>query len=118
MKLRFAPLYSISTILLFNLHVFAQNNHHRLLLGISKVDHKLVLMDSKTYQVINKIDIGEDPHEVTVSSDGKTAYVSNTGFGTLHDINVIDLVQQRALKTIDTRPLWGPHGLSYTDNKL
>ncbi|QES91006.1 YncE family protein [Rhizosphaericola mali] len=110
---------SIVIALLFNFHIIqAQSNQHRLLLGISKVDHKLVLMDAKTYQVLNKVDIGEDPHEVTVSSDGKTAYVSNTGFGSLHEINVIDLVHQKAIKNIDTRPLWGPHGLSYTNNEL
>lgn len=118
MTIRFAPFIYTSTLIFFSSNLFAQNNHHQLLLGISKVDRKLVMMDATTYQVINKVDIGADPHEVTVSSDGKTAYVSNTGFGTLHDINVIDLVQQKALKTIDTRPLWGPHGLSYTNNEL
>lgn len=60
----------------------------------------------------------EDPHEVITSADGKTAYVSNTGFGVLHEINVIDLVNLQPLKNIDTRPLYGPHGLSFTSGQL
>lgn len=96
----------------------AQENLKRMILGISKTDHILALIDPLTLKVVNKIPIGEDPHEVEVSSDGRTAYVSNTGFGVLHEINVIDLVNQKALSNINTQPLYGPHGLSFTDGKL
>lgn len=96
----------------------AQQAGKRLLLGISKTDHMLVVIDPVTLKTITRIPIGEDPHEVTTSADGKTAYVSNTGFGVLHEINVIDLVGLKPLKNIDTRPLYGPHGLSFTGGKL
>lgn len=90
----------------------------RTILAISKTDHVLAILDPATLKVIARIPIGEDPHEVIASVDGKTAYVSNTGFGVLHEINVIDLVNQKPLKNIDTRPLSGPHGLSFTGGKL
>ena len=96
----------------------AQQKANRFLLGISKADHILALIDPETLKVVNRIPIGEDPHEVEVSADGKTAYVSNTGFGALHEINVIDIVNQKALSNIDTQPLYGPHGLAFTNNKL
>jgi hypothetical protein len=44
---------------------------------------------------------------VDASSDGKTAYVSNTGGGRFHEIDVIDLVAHKALPAIDTTPLIG-----------
>lgn len=65
----------------------------RVILAISKTDHVLVLLDPVTFKTIARIPVGEDPHEVVVN--GTTAYVSNTGFGTLHEINVIDLATQK-----------------------
>jgi YVTN family beta-propeller protein len=67
---------------------------------------------------IARVPVGEDPHEVIASADGKTAYVSIYGGGSLHELNVIDLVAQKPLKNIDTRPLFGPHGLTFVDGKV
>jgi YVTN family beta-propeller protein len=89
-----------------------------LLLALSKADHTLAIVDPATLKVITRIPVGEDPHEVIASDDGKTAYVSIYGGGTLHEINVIDLVAQKSLPTIDTRPLYGPHGIVYVNGKV
>jgi YVTN family beta-propeller protein len=64
------------------------------------------------------VPVGSDPHEVIASSDGKTAYVSIYGGGSLHELNVIDLVAQKPLANVDTRPLMGPHGLTFVDGKV
>jgi DNA-binding beta-propeller fold protein YncE len=40
------------------------------------------------------------------------------GGGSLHELNVIDLVTQKPLSNIDTRPLIGPHGLDFVDGKV
>ena len=88
------------------------------LLALSKNDHILAIVDPVTYQVIAKVPVGPDPHEVIASADGKTAYVSNTGGGQSTEINVIDLVAKKPLPNIDTRPLVGPHGLTFSDGKL
>ena len=90
----------------------------QLLLALSKQDHTLAIVDPSTYKVLGKVPVGDDPHEVIASSDGKTAYVSIYGGGSLHTINVIDLVAQKRLDDIDTKPLFGPHGLVFVNNKL
>jgi len=95
----------------------AQSVSHRSLLALSKTDHTLAIVDPATLNVIARIPVGEDPHEVIASSDGRTAYVSIYGGGSLHELNVIDLVSQKTLLNIDTRPLFGPHGLTFVNGK-
>lgn len=90
----------------------------RSLLALSKSDHTMAIVDPVTLKVLARVPVGPDPHEVIASSDGKTAYVSNTGGGRSREINVIDLVAQKALPNIDTRPLVGPHGLAFAGGKL
>jgi YVTN family beta-propeller protein len=68
--------------------------------------------------VLAKMPVGADPHEVIASTDGKMAYVSNTGGGRFHVLNVIDLVAQKTIDSIDTSPLLGPHGLAFANGKL
>ncbi|HEV8514656.1 MAG TPA: cytochrome D1 domain-containing protein [Cyclobacteriaceae bacterium] len=96
----------------------AQSAKQSYLLALSKGDHTLAIVNSSTLKVIAKIPVGPDPHEVIASSDGKMAYVTNTGGGKSYEINVIDLVSQKALPNIDTRPLFGPHGITFVDDKV
>lgn len=96
----------------------AQSTPTRSLLALSKADHMLVIVDPVTLKVIARIPVGEDPHEVIVSSDGKMAYVTITGGGRSHEINKLDLVAQKPLPTIDTRPLLGPHGIVFVNGKV
>ena len=83
----------------------AQSTPRRSLLALSKTNHTLAIVDPVTLKVIVRIPVGEDPHEVVASSDGRTAYVCIYGGGSLHEINIIDLVAQKPLLNIDTRPL-------------
>jgi YVTN family beta-propeller protein len=96
----------------------AQATPKRALLALSKANHTLSVVDPGTLKVIASIPVGEDPHEVVASADGKTAYVCIYGGGSLHEINAIDLVGQKPLKDIDTRPLFGPHDITFVDNKV
>jgi len=98
-----------------SLHSQAQS---RVLLAVSKVDHNLVIVDPATLKVTGRVPVGPDPHEIAVSADGGTAYVSNPGYGSFHEINVINLGTRQALPNIDTKPLLGPHGLSFINQKL
>ena len=95
----------------------AQSTPRRTLLALSKTDHVLAVVDPATLKVIARIPVGTDPHEVISSADGKTAYVSIYGGGSLHELNVIDLVAQKPLASVDTRPLFGPHGLVFEGGK-
>src|SRR4051812_44770655 len=76
----------------------AQSGSHGLLLALSKTNHTLAIVDPTTLKVSARIPVGEDPHEVIASQDGKTAYVSIYGGGSLHTLNVIDLIAQKPLK--------------------
>jgi YVTN family beta-propeller protein len=88
------------------------------LLVLSKRDHTLAIVDPKTLTVRAKAPVGDDPHEVIASADGHTAWVSNYGSGwSLHTLAVIDLIQGKALPTIDLSPLNGAHGLALSGGK-
>ena len=95
----------------------AQTNN-KFLLALSKADHTLAIVDPVSLKVLAKLPVGIDPHEVIASSNGKIAYVAIYGGGTLHEINVLDLVNRKALPNIDTRPLYGPHDVAYVQDKL
>lgn len=95
----------------------AQSTSKRSLLALSKANHTLAIVDPVTLKVIAKVPVGEDPHELVASSDGRTAYVCIYGGGSLHEINIIDLVAQKPLTNIDTRPLFGPHDITFVNGK-
>ena len=96
----------------------AQSTPRRSLLALSKTDRTLAIVDPATLAVLARIPVGSDPHEVIASADGKTAYVTIYGGGSLHEINVIDLVAQKPMASIDTRPLFGPHGITFVNGKV
>jgi DNA-binding beta-propeller fold protein YncE len=96
----------------------AQSTPKRSLLALSKGDHILAIIDPVSLKVIARVPVGADPHEVVASTDGKTAYVTIYGGGSLHELNVIDLVAQKPLPTLDTRPLTGPHGITFVGGKV
>jgi YVTN family beta-propeller protein len=96
-----------------------------------KSEFQLALIDPAAEKVLVKLPTGRGPHEVAVSSDGRTAYVSNFGRysvyspdDTLHDkasntITVIDLVDRKVKNTFDLGTHAGPHGMTVShDGKL
>lgn len=106
-------------ILLYNARaVVAEPTPQRSLLALSKANHTLSIVDPSTLKVLATAPVGPDPHEVIASTDGTTAYVSNTGSGRFHELNAIDLVAQKALPNFDTGALLGPHGLTFVGGKL
>jgi DNA-binding beta-propeller fold protein YncE len=88
------------------------------LLALSKTDRTLAIVNPATLEVIARIPVGNDPHEVIASSDGTTAYVSNYGGGAYNTLAVVDLVAQKALPSIDLGALRGPHGLTFVGGKV
>lgn len=95
----------------------AQASPRRTLLALSKTDHTLAIVDPASLKILARLPVGEDPHEVIASGDGKTAYVTIYGGGSLHELNVLDLVAQKAMTNVDTRPLYGPHGITFVNGK-
>lgn len=96
----------------------AQSTPQRSLLALSKRNHTLAIVDPATLQVVARLPVGPDPHEVIASSDGTKAYVSIYGGGRYHALSVLDLIAQKALPDIDTGALNGPHGLAFVGGKV
>jgi YVTN family beta-propeller protein len=88
------------------------------LLVLSKKAQTLAIVDPSDLKVIARVPVGNDPHEVIGSADGKTAYVSNYGFGAFNTLTPVDLVRQAALPAIDLGALRGPHGLAFAGGKV
>jgi YVTN family beta-propeller protein len=87
------------------------------LLVLSKSDHTLSIVDPVTLKVLAALPSGPDPHEVAVSTDGRTAYISNYNPGS-NVITVVDLAARKVLPPIDLGPLRAPHGLAFAAGKL
>jgi YVTN family beta-propeller protein len=94
-----------------------QGQSKNYLLTLSKADHVMAMVDPVSLKIISRIPVGSDPHEVIASSDGKLAFVTNTNGGRGREINVIDLVSQKALANVDTKSLLGPHGIVFEGGK-
>jgi YVTN family beta-propeller protein len=86
------------------------------LLVLEKEQNTLVIVDPASLTIVARVPVGNDPHEVAVSDDGKTAYISNYSGG--NTIAVVDLVAQKPLPTIDLGALRQPHGLEFVGGKL
>ena len=96
----------------------AQPTPKAALLVVCTNAQKLDIVNPNTLQVVAHIPVGNNPHEVIAATDGRTAYVSNYGFGKFHTITEVNLVTQKRVRTIDVWPLLGPHGVDFVDGKL
>ena len=92
----------------------------RSLLIVEKDATQLVIVDPTSLQIVSKVPVGPDPHEVVASPDGETAYVSNYmgPQGSHHMLSLIDLVARKSLTTIDLGAFERPHGLVFAGGKL
>jgi len=89
------------------------------LLVLNKGDRQLAIVDPASGTVVARVNVGEGPHEVTVSTDGHYAYVGNYGQQTPgNTISVVDLPVQAVLLTVDLGPLRRPHGMFFVDGKV
>jgi len=85
------------------------------LLVLEKEQNTLVIVDPASLTIVARVPVGDNPHEVAVSDDGKIAYITNYGGNT---IAVVDLVAQKPLAPIDLGALRLPHGLEFVGGKL
>lgn len=90
------------------------------LLVLEKDNLQLDIIDPASLKIVGRVPVGQDPHEVIASADGKIAYISNYmgQGGPQHQLSVVDLVGQKALPPIDLGALAGPHGLDFTNGHL
>jgi YVTN family beta-propeller protein len=115
MKSLFASLILLTGML--GIFVQAEDTPANALLILAKQDGMLLVVDPASLHVIARVPVGNDPHEVIASADGKTAYASNYGGGAFNTLAVVDLIAQKALAPIGLGALRGPHGLTFVGGK-
>ncbi|HEX8492127.1 MAG TPA: beta-propeller fold lactonase family protein [Pyrinomonadaceae bacterium] len=82
------------------------------LLALNKQESTLAIIDPQEMKVLAKVQTGDNPHEIVVSADGRTAFVSNYGAQTPgSSLSVIDLETRKEIRRVDLSPLFRPHGL-------
>ena len=100
-------------------HLAAQGQSGARLLVLLKGEgaNAMAIVDPVAGRIVGNVAIGEKPHEITVSDDGKLAFATNTGGGG-RTISVIDLVAQKELRRVDIGPLTHVHGIQFAGGKV
>jgi YVTN family beta-propeller protein len=106
-------------VLLFGVSQLDAQRASSRLLVLNKEDATLAIVDPDSGNVLGRVPVGQGPHELVTSSDGKYAFASNYGGPAPgHTISMIDIAAQKELRRIDTAPLSRPHGLDFGGGKL
>lgn len=101
---------TLAIALLFGAALSAQSSPK--LVVVNKSENTLAIVDVESGKVLGRAPTGEGPHEVAVSADNRTAYVSNYGSREPgHTLSVIDLAANHA-RQVDLGPLRRPHGIT------
>src|SRR5262245_49823455 len=89
-------------------------------LVLNKEDATFVIVDPVAGKVLGTVPVGQGPHELAVSTDGKSAFASNYGTGPApgSTISMIDIATLKEVRRIDVSPLRRPHGLWFSGGKL
>jgi YVTN family beta-propeller protein len=90
------------------------------LLILEKSDDSVAIVDPTSLKIVARVPVGEDPHEIVTSPDGKVAYISNYGGNdsNLNTISVVDLAAQKPLPAVNLGALHSAHGLDFAGGKL
>src|SRR6516164_5024660 len=90
------------------------------LLVLNKEDANLAIVDPMSGSVVGRVPVGQGPHELVTSTDGRFAFAANYGTGPApgKTISMIDLAAMKELRRIDVSPLSRPHGLDFAGGKL
>jgi YVTN family beta-propeller protein len=73
------------------------------------------ILDPATGKLVGSVPVGEDPHGVAASADGKFAYVANDNGCSL---SVIDLAARKEVRRIDLGPGSRPHDVQVAGGKV
>ena len=116
-KLLFA--LCVGIIFVFKSYTIVIGQTKPVLAVLNKDEATMVLIDPISMKITGKVPVGNGPHEVVLSTDGKTAFVANYGAQTPgSSISVIGVATAKELRRFDTSPLLRPHGLQYLGGKL
>ena len=74
----------------------------------------LAIVDPVSEKILGRVPTVKDPHEVTVTPDGKLAFVASPSQG----IAVIDVPGMKEVRRLDTAPGSAPHDVLFAGGKL
>lgn len=115
---RTAAFVSLGIIFVFKGYIIAIGQKP-VLVVLNKTDNDMVAVDPATMKVTGRVAVGDGPHEVVLSADGKTAYVANYGAQTPgSSLSVIDLETIKETRRVDLLPLMRPHGLQMIGGRI
>ncbi len=80
-----------------------------LLLVANKAEDTVSFIDVETGKTLGHATTGHHPHELAVTSDGKTAFVANYGAG--DSLSVIDVSARAERRRLPLAPYRDPHGI-------
>jgi YVTN family beta-propeller protein len=119
MRILRAFFIAISAFLFLFSSQFYSQTSQKYLLVLNKNDASLTILDPSDLKVLGKVTVGDSPHEVVASSDGKLAFVANYGAQTPgNSLSVIDLQTRKELRRVDLSPLVRPHGIQEIGGKI
>ena len=89
------------------------------LVVLNKQESTLAIIDPVEMKVLGKVPTGDNPHEVVLLQDGKTAIVANYGAQTPgNSFSVIDIEAKKELRRVSLLPLMRPHGIQEIGGKV
>ena len=110
----------LTSLIVFSVTTVSAQPVKPVLVAVNKGEASMSIIDPITMKVTGKVAVGDGPHEVVLSADGKTAYVANYGGaqGPGSSLSVIDVAAAKELRRVDLTPLLRPHGLHLIGTKL
>lgn len=86
------------------------------LIVLNKSDGTAFLLDLPSGRIAASVPVGEAPHEVAVSPDGRWAAISDYGTARSpgHTVTILDVARGAVVRTVDLAPHQRPHGLAWT----
>ena len=89
------------------------------LLVLNKRGNTLTILNPDGYKVLGTVPVGNGPHEVVVSEDGSTAFVTNYGAQVGgNTLSVIDLKSMKETRRVDLGALYRPHGIQVINGRV
>jgi YVTN family beta-propeller protein len=83
------------------------------LIVTNKATSTVTIIDVATGQALATLPTGNNPHEVVLSSNGRTAVTTDYGTGTSPTLTVIDVPAKRVVRTIGLGQYTAPHGIAW-----
>jgi DNA-binding beta-propeller fold protein YncE len=83
------------------------------LIVTNKSPSTATIIDVATGRALATLPTGNNPHEVVLTADGRTAVITDYGTGASPTLTVIDVPGKRVARTISLGQYTGPHGIVY-----